>query len=414
VVRPDTSQVRGYRANGPGLSGVAAEQAAVEDDAPSVARAARLGVVWLVSSRRLRPYVVSSPCSSGRATTLRSEPVAGPRRWCEVVVHEREVARSFGSRTRGMRRASCDRRGLAAAVRDGGSWLSSGVVGENSTAGSRVGGFAGLGDGPASESPRRRLWTRSGIWVTDEQCLPPGRFALAISTAVVRALASTTGRGQTKANTTLGEKAVFVVLQDTLTRGELNLVQAGESEAVLGLRRRWQKIMRSSCSREIEQLTGRRVIGSYERQSHRPGHRGRGVHSRADWDGPRDPGRHRGGRPGVRVTVPLKDLGPPDVTIAGRQHAVFFESLSRVRPSRLARRLLTASDVIVNHRGCIIRTDPKPSSTDFRAELSSGGRVRPARIPVAVLHRAVLARDGGKLLHDSHVRASMPLDPAWH
>lgn len=43
MVRPDTSRVRGYRANGPGLSGVAAEQAAVENDAPPVARAARLG-----------------------------------------------------------------------------------------------------------------------------------------------------------------------------------------------------------------------------------------------------------------------------------------------------------------------------------------------------------------------------------
>jgi uncharacterized protein YbcI len=97
--------------------------------------------------------------------------------------------------------------------------------------------------------------------VSDEHVLPPGKLALGISTAVVRALASTTGRGPTKAKTTLGENAVFVVLEDTLTRGELNLVQAGESDAVLDLRRLWQKIMRTSCSREIEQLTGRKVIG---------------------------------------------------------------------------------------------------------------------------------------------------------
>src|SRR5437764_14162486 len=91
--------------------------------------------------------------------------------------------------------------------------------------------------------------------------MPPGKLALAISTAVVRALASTSGRGPTKAKTTLGENAVFVVLQDTLTRGELNLVGAGESEAVLDLRRLWQKVMRTSCCREVEQLTGRKVIG---------------------------------------------------------------------------------------------------------------------------------------------------------
>lgn len=97
--------------------------------------------------------------------------------------------------------------------------------------------------------------------VTDEHGLSPGKLALAISTTVVRALASTTGRGPTKAKTTLGENAVFVVLQDTLTRGELNLVQAGETDAVLDLRRLWQKVMRTSCCREIEQLTGRKVIG---------------------------------------------------------------------------------------------------------------------------------------------------------
>ncbi len=97
--------------------------------------------------------------------------------------------------------------------------------------------------------------------VADEDILARGKLALAISTAVVRALGTTTGRGPTRANTTLGENAVFVVLQDTLTRGESNLVQAGESEAVLDLRRRSQKIMRTSCCREIEQLTGRTVIG---------------------------------------------------------------------------------------------------------------------------------------------------------
>ena len=100
-----------------------------------------------------------------------------------------------------------------------------------------------------------------GDEVSDERAVPQGKLALAISTAVVRHLASTTGRGPTKAKTTLGENAVFVVLQDTLTRGELNLVQAGESDAVLDLRRLWQKIMRTSCTREIEQLTGRTVIG---------------------------------------------------------------------------------------------------------------------------------------------------------
>jgi uncharacterized protein YbcI len=88
-----------------------------------------------------------------------------------------------------------------------------------------------------------------------------GELAAAISNAVVGALTRTTGRGPTKAKTTIGDNGVFVVLQDTLTRGEQVLADAGESVAVLDLRRRWQRVMQADVSREIERLTGRKVIG---------------------------------------------------------------------------------------------------------------------------------------------------------
>jgi uncharacterized protein YbcI len=88
-----------------------------------------------------------------------------------------------------------------------------------------------------------------------------GQLAAAISTTVVRALARTTGRGPTKAKTTLGDNGVFVVLQDSLTVGEQTLTDAGQGQAVLDLRRRWQAIMEADVSREIEELTGRTVIG---------------------------------------------------------------------------------------------------------------------------------------------------------
>ena len=54
---------------------------------------------------------------------------------------------------------------------------------------------------------------------------------------------------------------MFVVLQDTLTRGEQSLADDGQVEAVLDLRHRWQMIMKKDVSREIEELTGRKVIG---------------------------------------------------------------------------------------------------------------------------------------------------------
>jgi uncharacterized protein YbcI len=90
---------------------------------------------------------------------------------------------------------------------------------------------------------------------------PNGQLAAAISNTVVKALARTTGRGPTKAKTTLGDNGVFVVLQDNLTVGEQRLADAGEGQAVLDLRRRWQAVMEVDVSREIEELTGRKVVG---------------------------------------------------------------------------------------------------------------------------------------------------------
>jgi uncharacterized protein YbcI len=90
---------------------------------------------------------------------------------------------------------------------------------------------------------------------------PDGQLTAAISNTVVKALARTTGRGPTKAKTTLGDNGVFVVVQDSLTVGERTLTSAGQGQVVLDLRRRWQAVMRVDVSREIEELTGRKVVG---------------------------------------------------------------------------------------------------------------------------------------------------------
>ncbi|MFL5910867.1 MAG: DUF2294 domain-containing protein [Gaiellaceae bacterium] len=88
-----------------------------------------------------------------------------------------------------------------------------------------------------------------------------GELGAAISTAVVHMLAKRTGKGPTKAKTTLGEDGVFVVLEDNLTKGERNLAEAGEGAAVVDVRRRWQRVMREEMSSKVEELTGRRVVG---------------------------------------------------------------------------------------------------------------------------------------------------------
>lgn len=97
--------------------------------------------------------------------------------------------------------------------------------------------------------------------MTGQNTPPNGELGAAISTAIVHMLAEATGRGPTKAKTTLGDNGVFVVLQDNLTKGERTLVAAGEQAAVLDIRKRWQNIMRTEMSKKIEELTGRKVAG---------------------------------------------------------------------------------------------------------------------------------------------------------
>lgn len=98
--------------------------------------------------------------------------------------------------------------------------------------------------------------------MSEEHANPSGgQLAAAISNTVVRAIADATGRGPTKARTTIGQDSIFVVVQDTLTKGERTLVDAGDQDTVLQLRAAWQRVMHSSLNYEIEQLTGRRIIG---------------------------------------------------------------------------------------------------------------------------------------------------------
>jgi uncharacterized protein YbcI len=82
----------------------------------------------------------------------------------------------------------------------------------------------------------------------------------AISNAIVRLLREYTGRGPTKARTTIRDNVVLVLLEQTLTKGERVLVEKGRGENVLVLRHEYQEAMREESSEKIAELTGRRVI----------------------------------------------------------------------------------------------------------------------------------------------------------
>jgi uncharacterized protein YbcI len=87
-----------------------------------------------------------------------------------------------------------------------------------------------------------------------------GAPALAISNEMVRLLSRYTGRGPTKARTTLNSNIVVVAFEDTLTKGEQNLVAAGQQEAVLTMRRTFHQIMREEAGSKVQEILGRRVV----------------------------------------------------------------------------------------------------------------------------------------------------------
>jgi uncharacterized protein YbcI len=91
--------------------------------------------------------------------------------------------------------------------------------------------------------------------------VPAGALSVAISNGIVRLLREYTGRGPTKARTTIGRDHVLVVVRDALTTGERKLVDAGYGDEVMLTRRRYQRVMQPAAIELIEELTGRRVTG---------------------------------------------------------------------------------------------------------------------------------------------------------
>jgi uncharacterized protein YbcI len=93
---------------------------------------------------------------------------------------------------------------------------------------------------------------------------PPDRpqgsaLTAAISQAIVRLLAESTGRGPTKARTTIDRDLIVVLLQNTLTPGERYLADNDRAEQVLDMRAAYQEAMSKACITAIEQLTDRTV-----------------------------------------------------------------------------------------------------------------------------------------------------------
>jgi uncharacterized protein YbcI len=96
---------------------------------------------------------------------------------------------------------------------------------------------------------------------------PPGPEAASglstgalISNMVVRVLRAYTGRGPTKAWTSIDTDLIVVVLHDTLTKGERSLVADGRALLVREMRRAYQDTMEPEMTAGIRDITGREVM----------------------------------------------------------------------------------------------------------------------------------------------------------
>ncbi|MGP0033518.1 MAG: Na-translocating system protein MpsC family protein [Solirubrobacteraceae bacterium] len=87
----------------------------------------------------------------------------------------------------------------------------------------------------------------------------PRELSAALANEIVALMADYTGRGSPKSRCYVHENLIVCVLHDSLTKGELSLVNDGKEEAVLAIRRTYQESMRTELIEIVERLTGRKV-----------------------------------------------------------------------------------------------------------------------------------------------------------
>ena len=89
---------------------------------------------------------------------------------------------------------------------------------------------------------------------------PSGELLEAVSNLVVRIYADHVGRGPTKARAYADRDIIVCVMEDTMTVAEKTLVDSGQADVALRVRRALQEVMREELATGIEELTGRRVV----------------------------------------------------------------------------------------------------------------------------------------------------------
>lgn len=95
---------------------------------------------------------------------------------------------------------------------------------------------------------------------SDLDQLTGGRLNAELAKAVVRVHNQYVGRGPSRAHSFFRNNVAVVILAECLTRAERTLVEGGEAEMVLAMRRQLRAAMERELIGETERLTGCRVV----------------------------------------------------------------------------------------------------------------------------------------------------------
>jgi uncharacterized protein YbcI len=110
-----------------------------------------------------------------------------------------------------------------------------------------------------SSGPLARAQTWTCPPMPDSQPPRGGELNAAVTREVIRIQNESHGRGPKKAFSFHNGNVIVTVLEEVLTPAERKLAGNGESDAVLNMRRLYQRTMGAEMKKSIEAVTGRRV-----------------------------------------------------------------------------------------------------------------------------------------------------------
>jgi uncharacterized protein YbcI len=92
------------------------------------------------------------------------------------------------------------------------------------------------------------------------EALSGGRLLSEITNRIVAYMREHYGRGPIKAKTYVLDNLIVCVLSDGFTAIERTMMEGGEPELVLDMRRDFQRMMKARYSQMVQELTGRKVL----------------------------------------------------------------------------------------------------------------------------------------------------------